>query len=63
MTLDPDSSRVCFIGEVINDMIALEGDEYFDLSLRDPQVDGINIGDRNRTVVIITDDDGEYGIN
>ncbi len=58
MTLEPNSNRSCFSGEVIDDFIALEGDEYFDLSLRDPSLGGIRIGDSNRTVVVITDDDG-----
>ena len=59
MTFEPDVERVCFSGEIINDVIALEGDEDFYLVLQDPMVGGVLVGERNRTLVIITDDDGK----
>ncbi len=59
MTLDPESNRSCFSGDIIDDLIALEIDENFDLLLRDPLlVSGVLIGQRNRTMVIIIDNDG-----
>ena len=59
MTLDPESNRSCFSGDIIDDLIALEIDENFDLLLRDPLlVSGVLIGQGNRTMVIIIDNDG-----
>ncbi len=59
MTLDPENNRSCFSGDIIDDLIALEIDENFDLLLRDPLlVSGVLIGQGNRTMVIIIDNDG-----
>ena len=58
VTLEPDTNRSCFSGDIIDDAIALEGDETFDLVLRDPMLDGVTVGERIRTVVVISDDDG-----
>ena len=58
VTLEPLSNRTCFTGEIINDVIALEGVEDFVLLLGDPMEDGILLA-IDRAVVIIVDDDGE----
>ena len=59
VTLDPLSNSTCFTGEIINDIIALEGMEDFLLLLWDPMVDRILLA-IDRAVVIIVDDDGEW---
>jgi len=58
VTLEPLSNRTCFTGEIINDVIALEGVEDFVLLLQDPMEDVILLA-IDRAVVIIVDDDGE----
>ncbi len=59
VTLDPLSNRSCFAGAIFDDLLALEGDEDFNLTLGDPMLSGLLIG-RDRTVVNIIDDDGRF---
>ena len=47
----------CFLVGIIDDSLALEGDENFLIMLRDPMIDGLVIN-RNVTNVTIIDDDG-----
>lgn len=68
--IEPSSRKLCFNGSIMNDVIALEDEERFYLDL---QVSSLNItspdpsmspevvvGMKNRTTVIIIDDDGRF---
>lgn len=57
VTLEPSSDRICFNGTILNDQVALEGMETFDLRISDRVMPGIRIG-TEITTVIITDDSG-----
>ena len=59
MTLEPFSNISCFNGAIVDDEIGLEGTEGFTVSIRDPAVSGIEIGN-DATVVNIVDDDGNF---
>lgn len=51
------ATEMCFRGDIIDDQVALEPDEFFTLKLMDPVIDGVAIGN-DETVVTIIDDDG-----
>ena len=57
MTLGQSDDRSCFTVQIVDDRIALEEDEQFQLLLQDPMTDGLLIG-RDITTVTILDDDG-----
>ena len=52
----------CFRGDIVDDQVALEPDEFFSLHLRDPLIDGVLIGNDETTVNII-DDDGTLTVH
>ena len=54
------AGETCFLGNIVNDNLALEPMEYFTLKLRDPLIEAVVIGN-DETVVNIIDDDGRYG--
>ena len=58
VTIQPTSDHFCFNGDIINDLIALEGDEDFQLMLVNPSPSGVIITD-DTTKINIVDDDGK----
>ena len=53
VTIQPDSDRFCFNGDIIDDLIGLEGDEDFQLVLVNPSPSNVIItGDTTRIVIV-----------
>ena len=58
VTIQPSSDRFCFNGDIMDDGIALEGDEDFQLMLVNPSPGAVVITD-GTTTITIQDDDGK----
>ena len=58
LTFQPGDDCVCFNTTVINDDIALEGDEQFRVIFS--ELNGATVGDIDEACVTIPDDDGMY---
>lgn len=59
ITIAAAADRECFTGMVINDILALEEEEQFRLTLSDPTPSGVTIGQATTTITI-QDDDGRH---
>lgn len=57
VTIAATAERECFNGMVINDVLALEEDEQFRLTLFDPTPSGVIIG-QGTAIITIRDDNG-----
>ena len=56
VSIEPEDTRTCFSGVIIDDVIGGEGVEFFSLNIPQPTQPGVNVGLDTTNINIIDDD-------
>ena len=58
VSIEPLSNLTCFSGQIVDDLIGLEGNEFFTLLIEETTQGGVVV-ERDLTTIYIIDDDGK----